>query len=139
VLAVVGAVSIGALVVWIAVRLVHEAQQTSAASLPHQARALIVATTRNVADSHRHLPSTRTLELVCDPKRVLASVLNPAHLERLLRGRLRKLVLGRAVHALPALGAVREVMDVVDTGLSHARFIYDFETSARQLCAARAA
>jgi hypothetical protein len=139
VLAVVGAVSIGALVVWIAVRLVREAQHTSAADLPYQTRALIVATTQRIADSHRHLPSTRTLELVCDPQRILRSVRDPALFVRLLAGALRQLVLKRAAHALPALGTAREAVDVVVTGFSHARFIYDFETSARQLCAARAA
>jgi hypothetical protein len=138
-LSVIGVVSVGAVAVYIAVRLVHEAQHSSRAELPYQARALFVATTQRIADSHRGLAFTRTLEFLYEPRRVAQSLRDPALLAGFVQRSLRKLLLGRAVAAVPGLSVAREAMDVVTTGISHARFIHDFETSARQLCAARAA
>lgn len=136
-LAVVGVVAMGALVVWIAIRLVHE--HTSGPALPARARALIVATTQHIADAHGDVALTRTLQLVCEPQSLLTTARDPAVLARLVQHSLKKLALKHATRAVPGLSVAKDAVGVVVTGLSHARLIHDFETSARQLCAARAA
>jgi hypothetical protein len=139
VLAVVGVVSVGALAVWIAVRLLREAELATGWDLSHQARLLIVATTRRIARSHGAHQMSRTLELVCEPRRILVIARDPAVLGRLLQGSLKKLVVKHAVNAVPGLSVACEAVDVLNTGLAHARFLHEFEMSARELCAARAA
>lgn len=138
-LAVVGAVSLGALAVWIAIRVVRELQQASGPALPTQARALLVATTQRIASVHGDVALTRTLQLVCEPRSFLNAARDPVVLRRLLERSLKKLVMKHATRAVPGLRTAKEAMNVVVTGVSHARLLHDFETSARQLCVARAA
>jgi hypothetical protein len=136
VLAVVGVLSVGALAIWIAIRLLREAELATGWDLSHQARLLVVATTGRIARSHE---LGRTLQLVCEPQRLLVIARDPAVLRGLLQGSLKKLVVKHAVNAVPGLSVVREAVGVLGTGLSHARFLHEFEMSARELCAARAA
>jgi hypothetical protein len=139
VLAVVGILSVGALAVWIAIRLCREAQPNTGWDLSLRTRALIVATTGRIGSSHAALPLSRTLELLCEPRRILVIGLDPALLGGLFQGSLKKLVVKHAVKAVPGLSVAREAAEVLGTGLSHARFLHEFEMSARELCAARAA